>query len=79
MERDLILRHPSWEMGRKVTIDSATMMNKGLEVIEAKYLFGVSRDMIKVVIHPQSVRKGECLRWRFYNSFEFWQGGRNCH
>jgi len=49
------LNHPTWEMGKKISIDSATLMNKGLEVIEAKYLFGVSHDMIKVVIHPQSV------------------------
>lgn len=49
------LNHPTWKMGRKISIDSATMMNKGLEVIEAKYLFGVSLDMIEVVIHPQSV------------------------
>jgi len=49
------LNHPTWQMGKKISIDSATLMNKGLEVIEAKYLFGVSHDMIKVVIHPQSV------------------------
>lgn len=49
------LKHPNWNMGAKVTIDSATMMNKGLEVIEAKWLFGVNPDMINVVVHPQSV------------------------
>lgn len=49
------LDHPTWQMGEKVTIDSATLMNKGLEVIEAKYLFGVSQERIEVVIHPQSV------------------------
>jgi 1-deoxy-D-xylulose-5-phosphate reductoisomerase len=49
------LRHPTWQMGRKITIDSATLMNKGLEVIEAHWLFGVTADQIDVVIHPQSV------------------------
>src|SRR5687768_14145412 len=49
------LRHPTWQMGRKITIDSATLMNKGLEVIEAHWLFGVSADQIDVVIHPQSI------------------------
>jgi len=49
------LRHPTWRMGRKITIDSATLMNKGLEVIEAHWLFGVRPDQIDVVIHPQSV------------------------
>ncbi len=49
------LRHPNWKMGRKITIDSATMMNKGLEVIEARWLFGVDYDRIDVVIHPQSI------------------------
>jgi 1-deoxy-D-xylulose-5-phosphate reductoisomerase len=49
------LRHPTWRMGRKITIDSATLMNKGLEVIEAYWLFGVHADQIDVVIHPQSV------------------------
>ena len=47
--------HPNWVMGRKISVDSATMMNKALEVIEAKYLFGVRPDQIEVVIHPQSV------------------------
>jgi len=46
--------HPNWDMGRKISVDSASMMNKGLEFIEAKWLFGVSEDQIKVVIHPQS-------------------------
>ncbi|HMA60002.1 MAG TPA: 1-deoxy-D-xylulose-5-phosphate reductoisomerase, partial [Halanaerobiales bacterium] len=49
------LDHPNWDMGAKITIDSATMMNKGLEVIEAHWLFGVGYDKIKVVIHPQSI------------------------
>jgi 1-deoxy-D-xylulose-5-phosphate reductoisomerase len=49
------LKHPTWQMGRKITIDSATLMNKGLEVIEAHWLFGVGGDQIDVVIHPQSV------------------------
>jgi 1-deoxy-D-xylulose-5-phosphate reductoisomerase len=49
------LQHPTWRMGRKITIDSATLMNKGLEVIEAHWLFGVGADRIDVVIHPQSV------------------------
>ncbi len=47
--------HPNWEMGRKISVDSATMMNKGLEVIEARWLFNVSADDIEVVVHPQSV------------------------
>lgn len=49
------LKHPNWEMGRKITIDSATMVNKGLEVMEARWLFGVGLDRIQVVVHPQSV------------------------
>jgi 1-deoxy-D-xylulose-5-phosphate reductoisomerase len=49
------LKHPNWEMGAKITIDSATLMNKGLEVIEAKWLFGLSADQIDVVVHPQSI------------------------
>ena len=49
------LRHPNWNMGDKITIDSATMMNKGLEVIEAKWLFNLEPDQIKVIIHPQSI------------------------
>jgi 1-deoxy-D-xylulose-5-phosphate reductoisomerase len=49
------LKHPNWSMGAKVTIDSATLMNKGLEVIEAKWLFGLKTDQIEVVVHPQSI------------------------
>lgn len=49
------LKHPNWEMGRKITIDSSTMVNKGLEVIEAKWLFDVSIDQVQVVVQPQSV------------------------
>lgn len=49
------LKHPTWSMGAKITIDSATMMNKGFEVIEAKWLFGVPADKIEVLVHPQSV------------------------
>ncbi len=49
------LKHPNWSMGRKITIDSATLMNKGLEVIEAHYLFGVDYNAIDIVIHPQSI------------------------
>ena len=53
--REDALRHPTWTMGPKITIDSATLMNKGLEVIEARWLFDVGRDRIDVVVHPQSV------------------------
>lgn len=49
------LRHPTWSMGRKISVDSATLFNKGLEMIEAKWLFGLSMDRVDVVIHPQSV------------------------
>jgi 1-deoxy-D-xylulose-5-phosphate reductoisomerase len=49
------LKHPNWSMGAKITIDSASLMNKGLEVIEAKWLFGLKRDQTEVVIHPQSI------------------------
>jgi 1-deoxy-D-xylulose-5-phosphate reductoisomerase len=49
------LKHPNWSMGKKITIDSATLMNKGLEVIEAHYLFGMDYDRIDIVIHPQSI------------------------
>ena len=49
------LRHPTWDMGAKITIDSASLMNKGFEVIEAKWLFGVDVDRIQVLIHPQSI------------------------
>jgi 1-deoxy-D-xylulose-5-phosphate reductoisomerase len=49
------LKHPNWDMGQKITIDSASLMNKGLEVIEAKWLFGLNADQIEVVVHPQSI------------------------
>lgn len=49
------LKHPTWDMGAKITIDSASMMNKGFEVIEAKWLFGVEADQIQVLVHPQSI------------------------
>ena len=49
------LKHPTWEMGRKITIDSATLFNKGLEMIEARWLFGVEMDRVDVVVHPQSI------------------------
>jgi 1-deoxy-D-xylulose-5-phosphate reductoisomerase len=53
--KDDALRHPTWDMGAKITIDSATMMNKGFEVIEAKWLFGVDARQIQVLVHPQSI------------------------
>ena len=53
--KDDALRHPTWDMGAKITIDSATMMNKGFEVIEAKWLFGVKASQIQVLVHPQSI------------------------
>ena len=53
--REQALDHPNWKMGEKITIDSATLMNKGLEVIEAKWLFGFDADQISVIVHPQSV------------------------
>ena len=53
--REQALKHPNWEMGAKITIDSASMMNKGLEVIEAKWLFDLKADQIEVVVHPQSI------------------------
>lgn len=53
--KDQALKHPNWSMGAKITIDSASMMNKGFEVIEAKWLFGVRPEQIEVVVHPQSV------------------------
>lgn len=53
--REEALDHPNWDMGAKITIDSASMMNKGLEVIEAHWLFGIPQDRIEVVVHPQSV------------------------
>ncbi len=52
------LAHPTWSMGEKITIDSATLMNKGLEVIEAHHLFGIAYDAIEVVVHPQSIVHG---------------------
>ncbi len=52
---EMALRHPNWNMGKKVTVDSATLMNKGLEVIEAKWLFGVNYSQIEVLVHPQSI------------------------
>jgi 1-deoxy-D-xylulose-5-phosphate reductoisomerase len=55
VQPEAALRHPTWQMGRKITIDSATLMNKGLEVIEAHWLFDASPDQIDVVIHPQSI------------------------
>ena len=65
---DKALRHPTWNMGPKITVDSATLMNKALEVIEAKWLFGLDADQIEVVVHPQSVvhslvefNDGSCL------------------
>ncbi len=53
--KEQALKHPNWDMGAKITIDSASLMNKGLEVIEAKWLFGLSIDQVEVVIHPQSI------------------------
>jgi len=55
LSRKIVLKHPKWKMGRKITVDSATMMNKGLEVIEAKWLFGIDIDRIKVLIHPEAI------------------------
>ena len=56
--KDAALNHPNWSMGAKITIDSATMMNKGLEVIEAHYLFDLSYDNIETILHPQSIVHG---------------------
>ena len=53
--KDIALKHPNWDMGAKITIDSATMMNKGFEVIEAKWLFDMPVDRINVVVHPESI------------------------
>lgn len=53
--REQALKHPNWEMGAKITIDSASLMNKGLEVIEAKWLFNLESDQIDVIVHPQSI------------------------
>ena len=55
VSKDDALRHPNWAMGAKITIDSATMMNKGFEMIEAQWLFGVPHDRIEIVVHPQSI------------------------
>jgi len=55
VKRDHALQHPNWTMGAKITIDSATLMNKGLEMIEAKWLFSLHPDQVQVVIHPQSI------------------------
>jgi 1-deoxy-D-xylulose-5-phosphate reductoisomerase len=55
IQPEAALKHPNWQMGRKITIDSATLMNKGLEVMEAKHLFDVEMDRIRVVVHPQSI------------------------
>jgi 1-deoxy-D-xylulose-5-phosphate reductoisomerase len=55
VKRDHALQHPNWKMGAKITIDSATLMNKGLEMIEAKWLFNLTPEQIEVVIHPQSI------------------------
>jgi len=55
VKRDHALQHPNWSMGAKITIDSATLMNKGLEMIEAKWLFGLQPEQVQVVIHPQSI------------------------
>lgn len=63
--REHALNHPNWSMGSKITIDSATMMNKGLEVIEAKWLFNVDVDQIQVVVHPQSI---------VHSAVEYWDG-----
>ena len=55
VKRDHALQHPNWAMGAKISVDSATLMNKGLEMIEAKWLFNLQPNQIKVVIHPQSI------------------------
>jgi 1-deoxy-D-xylulose-5-phosphate reductoisomerase len=55
VKRDHALQHPNWSMGAKITIDSATLMNKGLEMIEAKWLFGLKPEQVDVIIHPQSI------------------------
>jgi 1-deoxy-D-xylulose-5-phosphate reductoisomerase len=55
VKKEQALKHPNWTMGAKITIDSATLMNKGLEVIEAKWLFGLTRQQVEVVVHPQSI------------------------
>ncbi len=55
LAKSVVLKHPKWRMGKKITVDSATMMNKGLEIIEAQYLFGVGEDKIEVLIHPEAI------------------------
>jgi 1-deoxy-D-xylulose-5-phosphate reductoisomerase len=55
IKKEQALKHPNWTMGAKITIDSATLMNKGLEVIEAKWLFGLKNEQIEVIVHPQSI------------------------
>lgn len=55
VKKEQALKHPNWDMGAKITIDSASLMNKGLEVIEAKWLFGLRMDQIDVIVHPQSI------------------------
>ncbi len=55
LSRSFILRHPKWKMGKKISVDSATMMNKGLEIIEAKHLFGIDEDCIEILVHPEAV------------------------
>jgi 1-deoxy-D-xylulose-5-phosphate reductoisomerase len=55
VKKEQALKHPNWSMGAKITIDSATLMNKGLEVIEAKWLFGLKAEQVEVVVHPQSI------------------------
>ena len=55
VKKEQALKHPNWDMGAKITIDSASLMNKGLEVIEAKWLFGLKKEQIEVVVHPQSI------------------------
>ncbi len=55
VKKEQALKHPNWDMGAKITIDSASLMNKGLEVIEAKWLFGLRIDQVEVVVHPQSI------------------------
>jgi len=55
LPKSFILRHPKWNMGKKISVDSATMMNKGLEIIEAKYLFGIDERRIEVLIHPEAI------------------------
>ena len=55
IKKEQALKHPNWDMGAKITIDSASLMNKGLEIIEAKWLFDLKREQIEVVVHPQSI------------------------